>query len=53
MAALKSGDDYKTLQSNLGHASSSFTLDVYGHTTNEMKRNSARRMERHIASLIR
>lgn len=53
VAALKSGDDYKTLQSNLGHASSSFTLDVYGHTTNEMKRNSAKRMERHIASLIR
>ena len=30
---------------NLGHATASLTLDVYGHVTDQMKQNSAARME--------
>lgn len=48
VAALRSGDDIKTVQGNLGHHAASFTLDVYGHVTEEMKRASADRMEAFI-----
>lgn len=48
VAAIRSGDDIKTVQDNLGHATASFTLDVYGHVTNQMKQASAERMERFI-----
>lgn len=43
-----SGDDVKTVQENLGHASAAFTLDRYGHVTNQMKQASADRMEQFI-----
>jgi len=36
VASLESGDDIKTVQENLGHATASFTLDVYGHLTKKM-----------------
>jgi len=49
-AAIRSGDDIKT-QSNLGHATAAFTLDVYGHVTDRMKQESAARMERFIQSV--
>ena len=49
--AIKSGDDIKTVQENLGHHTAAFTLDVYGHVTAQMRQNSAQRMERLIASL--
>lgn len=45
VAAIKSGDDIKTVQGNLGHATAAFTLDVYGHVTEQMKRESADRMD--------
>ena len=48
VAALQSGDDIKTVQENLGHFFASFTLDVYGHVTEQMKKASADRMERFI-----
>lgn len=48
VASIKSGDDIKTVQENLGHATAAFTLDVYGHVTDQMKRESAARMERFI-----
>ena len=51
MASIKSGDDIKTVQENLGHATASFTLDVYGHVTDQMKRDSAARMEQFIRSV--
>ena len=35
--SIKNGDDIKTVQNNLGHATASFTLDVYGHVTEQMK----------------
>ncbi len=48
VAAIQSGDDIKTVQNNLGHATASFTLDVYGHVTDEMQKASAARMEKFI-----
>lgn len=51
VAAIKSGDDIKTVQENLGHATASFTLDIYGHVTEKMKQDSANRMEQFIKSV--
>ena len=51
VAALKSGDDIKTVQENLGHATASFTLDIYGHVTEKMKQDSANRMEQFIKTV--
>lgn len=48
VAAIRSGDDIKTVQGNLGHATASFTLDVYGHVTDQMKEASAARMAQYI-----
>lgn len=48
VAALRAGDDIKTVQGNLGHHAAAFTLDVYGHVTEEMKQASADRMETFI-----
>jgi len=51
VASLQSGDDIKTVQENLGHHTSSFTLDVYGHVSERMKLDSAARMESFIKSV--
>ena len=51
VASIKCGDDIKTVQENLGHATAAFTLDVYGHVTAQMKRDSANRMEAFISSI--
>lgn len=50
--SLQNGDDVKTVQGNLGHATAAFTLDVYGHVSEKMKRDSADRMERYIKGAI-
>ena len=49
--SLQNGDDVKTVQGNLGHATAAFTLDVYGHVSERMKEDSAARMEAYIAGL--
>lgn len=46
--SLKGGDDIKTTQENLGHATPEFTLNVYAHVTSQMKKDSADRMEKMI-----
>ena len=51
VAAIRSGDDIKTVQGNLGHATAALTLDVYGHVTDQMKQASAARMEAFIKSV--
>ena len=48
VASLESGDDIKTVQDNLGHATASFTLDVYGHVSKQMKQRSAANMQNFI-----
>ena len=52
VASIRAGDDIKTVQGNLGHATAAFTLDVYGHVTEQMKRESANRMEGFIQSVL-
>ncbi len=52
VAAIRAGDDIKTVQGNLGHATAAFTLDVYGHVTDQMKQDSAQRMEKYIAGVL-
>ena len=49
--ALEQGTDIKTVNSNLGHATVAFTLDVYGHVTEQMQIDSADRMQRYLQSL--
>ena len=49
--AIRSGDDIKTVQGNLGHATAAFTLDVYGHVTEQMKQESAARMDAYIKAV--
>lgn len=53
VAALRGGDDVKTVQESLGHATAAFTLDKYGHVTRQMQRESSARMDAHIESLLR
>ena len=50
--AIRAGDDTKTIQGNLGHASAGFTLDRYGHFTERMKEDSAARMESFIKGVL-
>lgn len=51
VSSLQAGDDIKTVQANLGHATAAFTLDVYGHVTEKMKRDSATRMQKFYESI--
>ena len=51
VASIRSGDDIKTVQENLGHATAAFTLDIYGHVTDQMKQASAARMEQFFKSV--
>lgn len=51
--SIRAGDDIKTIQENLGHATAAFTLDVYGHVTEAMKQNSAARMESFIKDVMK
>lgn len=47
--SLRSGDDIKTVQENLGHASAEFTMRRYIHVTNDMRRESSNHMEEYIS----
>ena len=49
--SLQNGDDVKTVQGNLGHATAAFTLDVYGHVSERMKEDSAARMEKYMQNM--
>ena len=49
--SIQNNDDIKTVSENLGHATVAFTLDVYGHVTDQMRKNSADRMQAYIDSI--
>lgn len=49
--SLQNGDDVKTVQGNLGHATAAFTLDIYGHVSEKMKEDSAARMQAYIDNM--
>lgn len=48
MAAIQSSDDIKTVQETLGHATAAFPLDVFGHISERMKKESAKRIGKFI-----
>lgn len=50
--AIRAGNDIKTIQGNLGHATAAFTLDRYGHFTEAMQQASAARMENFIKNVL-
>lgn len=43
--AIASGADIKSVQDMLGHATASFTLNVYAHTSEQMMKDTASRMQ--------
>lgn len=49
--AIASGSDVKSVQDLLGHATASFTLNVYAHTSAQMKKDTAARMQDYFAKL--
>lgn len=51
VASIRSGNDIKTVQENLGHATAAFTLDVYGHVTEKMKQESAAQLDQFIKTV--
>lgn len=51
VAAIRAGDDMKTVSSNLGHASISITMDIYAAYTEDMARASSQRMETYMQGL--
>lgn len=53
VTSLYAGDDIKSVQANLGHATAQFTLDVYGHVTQTMRKESAERMQRFYDQLYK
>lgn len=50
--AIRTGDDIKTIQGNLGHATAAFTLNRYGHFTGRMAQDSAARMKGFIKDVL-
>ena len=50
--AIRAGDDIKTVQANLGHATAAFTLDRYAHFTETMQKDSADRMEGFVKAVL-
>ena len=49
--AIASGADIKSVQDLLGHATASFTLNVYAHTSEQMMKDTAARMQSYYDSL--
>ena len=49
--AIQNGTDIKTVSTSLGHATTAFTMDKYGHVSAAMENDCARRMENLISTL--
>ncbi len=49
--AIASGADIKSVQDMLGHATASFTLNVYAHTSEQMMKDTASRMQSYYDNL--
>jgi len=50
--ALSMGADIKSVQDLLGHATASFTLDVYAHSTDRMRQDTANRVQNYYDNLL-
>lgn len=46
--SIQQGMDYKTLSHNMGHATVAFTMDIYGHVTDEMMQAGADKLQQFI-----
>ena len=51
--AIASGADIKSVQSLMGHATASFTLNVYAHTSEKMMQDTAARMQSYYDGLTK
>lgn len=49
--AIASGSDLKSVQDALGHATASFTLNVYAHSSEKMKEDTAARMQGYFSNI--
>ena len=49
--AIASGADVKSVQDMLGHATASFTLSTYCHTSEQMMKDTAARMQNYYDTL--
>ena len=49
--SLEHGMDVKTLSTVIGHVSSSTTLNIYAHVTDEMRQTAARKIDRGISKI--
>ena len=49
--AIASGADIKSVQDLLGHATASFTLNVYAHTSEQMMKDTAARVQNYYDGL--
>lgn len=49
--SLENGSDIKTVSASMGHATTAFTMDRYGHVSQAMLQDSAKRMENLISLL--
>lgn len=49
--AIASGADIKSVQDLMGHATAAFTLNVYAHTSDQMKKDTAARMQSYYDNL--
>ena len=49
--SLQNGTDIKTVSESLGHATTAFTMDRYGHVSQAMLKNGADRMQNLIENL--
>ena len=50
--SIEAGNDIKTISTSLGHATTAFTMDVYGHVSDKMQRESAQRMQAYLDNLL-
>lgn len=50
--SIEAGNDIKTISTSLGHATTAFTMDVYGHVSDRMQRESAQRMQAYLNNLL-
>ena len=49
--AIASGADVKSVQELLGHATASFTLNVYAHTSEQMMKDTAARVQGYYGNM--
>ena len=49
---LDAGEDLKSLQENLGHATAAFTLTQYAHVSQKMRLQSSKRMNDYFQKLM-